>query len=460
MSKRANKKNSASNPSKVPAAACPPAELPNLCVGYLSTREETLGFQPIPRTKEVVSGEPVEVPIGLHYLTVAPTGAGKGRSAIIPTLLDYPGPAIVLDPKGENAQVTARARREMGQEVYILDPFRSLGPTSHALNPLDVLDLNGADVETEAQTLAAMFSQGNRFAKDPFWDNNARGLIAGLIAYFSGTPGVDRAHRNLPYLCDFLQGEDPAYNIAVLLDRDGAKMPRLARRELAAFLNQPEKETRPSVLSTAVSYLKDYNSERVSNTLKTSDVALVDVVRGKPLTIYIVIPPDRLDSHVNLMRLWVGCLLKTVFTRRRKPALPTLFLLDECGQLGNLAALQSAVTLARGYGLSVWSFWQDLCQLKQSFPQSWETILNNCSMLQTFGTNNYFMANQWGELLNTRAATLLSLAPNEQLLRISGRGEIRCQRPDYLRDKRYEGKFDGNWFFDPPSDEDGPEVGP
>jgi hypothetical protein len=46
-----------------------------------------------------------------HMLTCAPTGAGKGIGAVIPNLLDYPGSAFVLDLKGENYAVTARARR-------------------------------------------------------------------------------------------------------------------------------------------------------------------------------------------------------------------------------------------------------------------------------------------------------------------------------------------------------------
>ena len=45
-----------------------------------------------------------------HLLTVAPTRAGKGVAAIIPNLLTYPGSALVIDPKGENAMVTALRR--------------------------------------------------------------------------------------------------------------------------------------------------------------------------------------------------------------------------------------------------------------------------------------------------------------------------------------------------------------
>ena len=58
-----------------------------------------------------------------HILTCAPTGAGKGVGAVIPNLIDYPGSAFVLDLKGENFAVTARARRQAGQYVFLIDPF-------------------------------------------------------------------------------------------------------------------------------------------------------------------------------------------------------------------------------------------------------------------------------------------------------------------------------------------------
>ena len=74
-----------------------------------------------------------------HILTCATTGAGKGIGAVIPNLIDYPGSAFVLDLKGENYAVTARARRAAGQDVFLIDPFAVTGAAGHALNWLDTL---------------------------------------------------------------------------------------------------------------------------------------------------------------------------------------------------------------------------------------------------------------------------------------------------------------------------------
>ena len=53
-------------------------------------------------------------------------------------------------------------------------------------------------------------------------------------------------------------------DIAVLLDTQGKRLPKFAHQEIASFLQQPERETRPSTLATAQSYLKTLNSERVA----------------------------------------------------------------------------------------------------------------------------------------------------------------------------------------------------
>ena len=52
-----------------------------------------------------------------HLATVAPTRSGKGVGTVIPNLLAYRGPVVVVDPKAEAYQATARRRREMGQLV-------------------------------------------------------------------------------------------------------------------------------------------------------------------------------------------------------------------------------------------------------------------------------------------------------------------------------------------------------
>ncbi|MEI9904454.1 MAG: type IV secretory system conjugative DNA transfer family protein [Asticcacaulis sp.] len=89
-----------------------------------------------------------------HALTVAGTRGGKGISLVIPNLVLWPGSAFVLDPKGELARKTARARRQAhGQQVAVLDPFGITNQPPGSCNLLDGIDLKSRHVVADLQLL-------------------------------------------------------------------------------------------------------------------------------------------------------------------------------------------------------------------------------------------------------------------------------------------------------------------
>jgi hypothetical protein len=151
--------------------------------------------------------------------------------------------------------------------------------------------------------------------------------------------------------------------------------------------------------------------------LSRSTIDLSAVRRGDPMTIYIVIPPDKLESHGALLRLWVGALMLTVMGRRRRPKRSTLFLLDECAQLGEFGPLRQSMTLLRGYGLQVWPFFQDLSQLQRLYPKDWRTIFNNAGVFQLFGVANHLMAKESADLIGDIDADILrKMAKDRQVI--------------------------------------------
>jgi type IV secretion system protein VirD4 len=92
-----------------------------------------------------------------------------------------------------------------------------------------------------------------------------------------------------------------------------------------------------------------------------------------------------LTSHGGLRRLWVAMLRTTVERRKRLPPRRTPFLPDKVAQLGRRDLLQEVVTLLCGYGLQVWTFWQEVSPLRRPYPRDLESLLNNAAVLQTFG---------------------------------------------------------------------------
>jgi type IV secretion system protein VirD4 len=234
--------------------------------------------------------------------------------------------------------------------------------------------------------------------------------------------------------------------IAKMLDAGGVRS-RIAWDQFVAYLAAPHEQTRPCIRTTACSYVSALGSEQVVETLRASSFRLQDVYDGKPLSIYIVIPADKLESHRALLRLWVGTLLTTVMRRTTIPRQRTLFLLDECAQLSSLDSLRQAITLLRGSGLQTWTFWQDLSQLRQVYPNDWQTIVNNSGALQVFGITNHNMAKEWSDLLGLNPQDLQKLTREEAVVLRQGHGSVMCRRPDYLTDENFAGSFDANQRF-------------
>ena len=200
----------------------------------------------------------------------------------------------------------------MGQTVIKLDPFHVLDDHTDGLNPFDVFALARADVVTDGQMLAHLLAIGNQNGREPFWDLNGCGLLAGVITYVATVK--EPALRNLNEVCKILSSDDVVYNLAVVLDTVGKQLNKHSHQEISSFLQMPDM-TRGGVLATAESYIKPFLSDRVEATLAASSFPIADVVEGKPLSIYLILPPDKLQSHKALVKLWIGTLLKAITSR-------------------------------------------------------------------------------------------------------------------------------------------------
>jgi type IV secretion system protein VirD4 len=123
-----------------------------------------------------------------HLVTIAGSRAGKGVSLIIPNLLFYEGSAVVIDPKGENARVTAGRRGKgtkaggpgLGQDVHVLDPFEKSGATSGCFNPLQEIDLESEDFAEDAALFAdALITHPDKGERH--WTESAQAVLRALI---------------------------------------------------------------------------------------------------------------------------------------------------------------------------------------------------------------------------------------------------------------------------------------
>ncbi len=376
-----------------------------------------------------------------HLVTIGPTGSGKGRSAILPALLTYPGPVLVIDPKGEACAVTARYRETLGPVVR-LDPYHVASEASGSLNPFDLV-LQTDMGTTEAALLLADILAPRTFAKDPFWDNRATSLLSALIEVILLTGEPEQKHP--ARLREMMMSDDLTYSLAVLLDTQKGLKGTYAYEEIGQFLQLPDRETRPSVQATATQHTVLLGDPAVADALRSTSFDLEAVRRGDPLTIYLVLPPSKLRSHARLLRLWVATLLRVLMARTERPETPTLFLLDEAAQLDTLEDLVTAMTLLRGYGVRVWSFWQDLQQMQRLYPSDWQTMVANAGVLQVFGS--HWLGRAGLAALLDVVPGALSVPPGRQLLVMADGTRTLARKADVLRDALFEGRRDANPMF-------------
>lgn len=383
-----------------------------------------------------------------HLITIAPTGAGKGVGCVVPALLRHRGPAIVIDPKGENAAITARCRREMGQKVVVLDPMGITAFHGDALNPLDLIDPYSATAVDEAHVIIDQLLAFSESDRDRFWLGRARQLLVGVL--FHLLTDLPRDQHNLTAFRALVNRA--AGDASELLAALAASRHPEARATGQLFAINAN-ETIGGIVSFAQEATDFMRGPAQQEATSRSSIDFDAVTLGEPITIYIVMPPHMLISHGRLLRLWVGALMTAIMRRRSKPELSTLFVLDEAAQLGTFHELRQAVTLLRGYGLQTWSFWQDASQLQHLYPHDWQTMVNNSKVVQCFGANTMLAAQSMAELVGHRDPLgVLQLPPDEMLLQVAGDEAVVAKVPNYRTDPAFGDLFDTNPYHDPGTD--------
>jgi type IV secretory pathway TraG/TraD family ATPase VirD4 len=121
-------------------------------------------------------------PVGIkddRMVTVlAGTGGGKDFTSVTPNMLSYSGGSIFcFDVKGQQAAITARAQREKGQDVYILDP---MSKDTARFNPLAEIDPEAIDYVEQIMGIVDDLVIAND-EKNRVWAEWSKIVIAGLI---------------------------------------------------------------------------------------------------------------------------------------------------------------------------------------------------------------------------------------------------------------------------------------
>jgi len=404
-----------------------------------------------------------------HVLCFAPTRSGKGVGLVVPTLLTWPGSAIVHDIKGENWGLTAGFRARHGR-VLLFDPTDT---ASSPYNPL--LEVRRGDREVrDVQNIAdILVDPEGALDRRNHWEKTSHSLLVGAILHVL----YAESDKTLAGVANFLS--DPKRPVEATL-RAMMSTPHLGKagvhpviassaREL---LNKSDNE-RSGVLSTAMSFLGLYRDPVVAKVTARCDWRIADLVSGRqPASLYLVVPPSDIVRTKPLIRLILNQigrrLTEDLHVSAHRHRL--LLMLDEFPALGRLDFFESALAFMAGYGIKSFLIAQSLNQIEKAYGAN-NSILDNCHVRVAFATNDERTARRvsdalgtatemrdstnyaghrlspWlGHLMVSRQETarplltpgeVMQLPPTDELLLVAGVAPVRAKKARYYEDARF-----------------------
>ncbi|WP_026173025.1 conjugal transfer protein TraG [Asticcacaulis benevestitus] len=404
-----------------------------------------------------------------HVLCFAPTRSGKGVGLVVPTLLTWPGSAIIHDIKGENWHLTAGFRARHGR-VLRFDPT---DVRSTAYNPLLEIRRGTWEVRDVQNVADVLVDPEGSLEKRNHWEKTSHSLLVGAILHVL----YAEPEKTLAGVAKFLS--DPKRSLSATMAAmmttphlgDAGPHPVIASaaREL---LNKSENE-RSGVLSTAMSFLGLYRDPVIAAVTSRCDWRIANLVDDNaPVSLYLVVPPSDISRTKPLIRLilnQVGRRLTEDLIARKRHRL--LLMLDEFPALGRLDFFESALAFMAGYGIKAFLIAQSLNQIEKAYGAN-NSILDNCHVRVSFATNDERTAKRVSDALGTATerramknyaghrlspwlghlmvspsetprplltpGEVMQLPPDDEIVMVAGLAPIRAKKARYFEDERLQ----------------------
>lgn len=357
---------------------------------------------------------PVGIDDDRHLFIMAGSRAGKGTSMIIPNLLHWQGGVFCIDPKGENASITAMrrgtkdkakgtgtsTRHFLGQNVAILDPMNIVRGAAKiyrvSYDPLADIDVGTDDEVDQILSIgeAIVMADGG---KDSHWSDNARTILVGIIEAVLHSE-KDTANHSLAFcrsifqrgMKDVTDAQGTVIKEGVEAYLEGAPETDGGLAKDAYALLQDAGEDEAGSFSTTLSrQLQFLANPKMQKHLKNDGFSLAQAVREN-WSIYVCLPP----AQIARMKRWMRALVRVALEAKMHPdhkhhGQQSLFLLDEFYSLGKMKEIEESAAYMAGYGIKLVPVIQNIGQVEELYDKNWETFLGNAGAIIAWGLNDH-----------------------------------------------------------------------
>lgn len=410
-----------------------------------------------------------------HVFLIGATRTGKGRSIIVNNLCTWEGNVISIDPKGENANVTAVRRgpgdeycEGMGQDVFVLDPFETAQTVPDELrayyDPLEDLGCFDPDdnrIMQFAELLAdAMFQPDPKAGGDSnAWKEKGRQFTVSIIEHLITEPEFE-GKRNMVTLRRLLtvgmDEEAEEYNRLEREDRaesgddawkdwsgfkflfesmrtNPAQDGRIARAGKQHLFLSDNFDLLSSITQNAYSETRFLDDPQIQDTVvagrKHTRTFSVRDIKERRMSVYLCLPVWAEKGYSRWQRLMIYFLMEAIERDKRPPIGGDILIsLDEFLSLGHMDRMEGYATSLAGAGAKLFFAVQGFGKLQEIYRKNWETFQENsvCWIWMGVRANpvRKYLAERLGEMEIVRwtrsLSSTTSLAVNEAVSKALG----------------------------------------
>lgn len=318
-----------------------------------------------------------------HALVVAPTRAGKGLH-LTDTLRHYPGPVLVVDPKGEQFQRTAALRRQLGpvyripgHQVHLSAYYRHLRDRDEA-------------IELHYHLLRPWASSESIFAEKA------------LSLFTAMGPFAQAVRLNAIRLLFDLAESHPVESLTVMRQLEAA------RRHIDMFTNgiapnaYQEDKFVTSALGNFTTRLAPYQKHLdtiAPPSLQRRDLIILPDWASQNATIYVTYPINDLRAVGGVISAIIAGILRYQMRQPQKQKM--LVAIDELPAVG-LHNIADYLSTCGGYGITLLLYAQSVAQLQALYGRDGtRAILANCDHQLWYPTTEMETAKFMSELYGT-----------------------------------------------------------
>lgn len=350
------------------------------------------GYYYVPATDTADPNEPLFFGGETHVLVLGVNGAGKSTRLLIENLAHQlrERSLVVFDVKGELAAQTRRARRLLGDDVKIINPYNLHNLGSDGYNPLAGLRVDDEFYDKCKEIARAIIEVEGDTNK--FFPQSAQGwFCAGMMWEVVQA----RREKRVPSLLrarewclepDEYDGTGRDAPLIKGVRVNAHRMVKEGGREIANLAGRFDKLelTRGDhdVLQTLNTETEFLVSPPIARDLEKGNWSFAQL-KQRPTTVFVCLPPNQMQDK----RRWTRTLMTTALHAHLQTGpLRTLFVMDEFRvSIGHLAIVNDFWALVRGYGVQFMPICQSVLQLKALFKDEWENYAGQAGAVVSLG---------------------------------------------------------------------------